>query len=48
LLAALETLQNYDVGIGVTVSFNAANHQGLDKVYLTSIDSGKFVLVPVK
>lgn len=50
LLTALENMQNYDVGIGATVSFSATEHQGLDKVYLTYFnrDKDKFELVPVK
>ena len=48
LVRALESLNNYDVGIGANVSFSPTNHQGLDKVYLTNYSKGSFVLVPVK
>ncbi|MEK7530251.1 MAG: ABC transporter substrate-binding protein [Patescibacteria group bacterium] len=48
LVGALESLKNFDVGIGVNVSFSPTNHQGLDKVYLTDFDKGTFEIVPVK
>ncbi len=48
LITALESLTNYDAGIGVNVSFSATNHQGLGKVYLTNFNNKNFVLVPVK
>ncbi len=48
LVAALESLHNYDVGIGVNVSFSHESHQGLDKVYLTDFNKGRFEIVPVK
>lgn len=48
LVQALESLQNYNVGIGASISFSPTSHQGLNKVYLTSINQDKFVLIPVK
>ncbi len=49
LVKALESIQNFDVGIGANVSFSGSSHQGLDVVYLTSINNqGKFVLISVK
>lgn len=47
-IKALESMENYDVGIGVNVSFSPTNHQGLDKVYFTSFDNDNFVIVPVR
>jgi ABC-type branched-subunit amino acid transport system substrate-binding protein len=48
LVAALESLENFDAGIGANVSFSPTSHQGLDTVYLTSFDKGQFIIVPVK
>lgn len=43
LRSVVEGIQNFDLGIGVSVSFGRNRHQGLDKVFLTTVDNGKFV-----
>jgi branched-chain amino acid transport system substrate-binding protein len=42
---AIESIQNYDLGIANTLSFSPTDHQGLERVYFTSIKEGKLVLV---
>lgn len=42
---AIESIQNYDLGIANTLSFSAKNHQGLERVYFTRIQNGKLVLI---
>jgi ABC-type branched-subunit amino acid transport system substrate-binding protein len=41
--AAAESLHDWDLGIGTPVSFAAHKHQGLDKVYYTVAEKGRFV-----
>jgi len=43
-MAALESIKDYAPGIDSVVNLSAANHAGMDKVYLTFIKEGKFVL----
>ena len=38
---AIESIQNYDLGIANTLSFSPTDHQGLEKVYYTRIHEGK-------
>jgi branched-chain amino acid transport system substrate-binding protein len=40
---ALETLKNFDLGIGATLSFGPERHQGLDSVYFTRVDGERWV-----
>ncbi|MDQ1333846.1 MAG: branched-chain amino acid transport system substrate-binding protein [Thermodesulfobacteriota bacterium] len=42
---AVETIRNYDLGIANTLSFSPTDHQGLERVYFTRIQDGKFVLI---
>jgi ABC-type branched-subunit amino acid transport system substrate-binding protein len=42
---AIESIQNYDLGIANTLSFSPGDHQGLEQVYFTQILNGKFVLI---
>ncbi len=42
---ALESIQNYDLGIANTLSFSPENHQGLERVYFTRIKNEQFVLI---
>jgi ABC-type branched-subunit amino acid transport system substrate-binding protein len=37
---ALESLQDFDLGIGAPLSFGANRHQGLDNVYFTHVENG--------
>jgi ABC-type branched-subunit amino acid transport system substrate-binding protein len=43
LRAALESLRNFDLGIGVPLEFAAQRHQGLDGVYFTRVDGDRWV-----
>ena len=40
---AVFTIQDLDLGIGETVSFNEDRRQGLDRVYYTIVENGSFV-----
>lgn len=42
---AVETIQNYDLGIANTLSFSPEDHQGLERVYFTRIENGRFVMI---
>lgn len=39
----VESIQNIDLGIDAPVSFSAYKHQGLDRVYYTTIEKDRFV-----
>lgn len=43
LTGAAESLEEVDIGIDVPVSFGKDRHQGLDKVYFTTVEDGRFV-----
>jgi branched-chain amino acid transport system substrate-binding protein len=45
LKALIETVRGYDMGISSTVSFGPERHQGLDDVYYTTVQNGRFVPV---
>ena len=40
---ALESLKNFDLGIGALLSFGGERHQGLDSVYFTRVDGERWV-----
>lgn len=40
---AMEAMDHLDIGIGTDVSFSPSRHQGLDVVYYTTVDAGRFV-----
>ena len=42
---ALESIENFSLGIGNPLNFSSQDHQGLDKVYFTQVHEGKLVLV---
>ena len=42
---AIETIENYSLGIANPLNFNAQDHQGLERVYFTQIRGGKLELV---
>jgi branched-chain amino acid transport system substrate-binding protein len=42
---AIESIENYSLGIANPLNFNAQDHQGLEKVYFTQIRGGKLELV---
>jgi branched-chain amino acid transport system substrate-binding protein len=41
--ASLESLQNLDFGVGAPLSFGPDRHQGLDRVYFTTVQGGSWV-----
>jgi ABC-type branched-subunit amino acid transport system substrate-binding protein len=41
----LESLRDYDLGIGAPLNFGANRHQGLDSVYFTHVENGRWVPV---
>jgi ABC-type branched-subunit amino acid transport system substrate-binding protein len=45
LAAAAQSLDEVDLGIDVPVRFGPGRHQGLDKVYYTTVENGAFVPV---
>src|SRR5262249_52143118 len=45
LRAALESLKNVDLGIGAPLTFGPERHQGLDSVYFTRVENGRWVPV---
>ena len=45
LRQALETLKGFDLGIGAPLTFGPERHQGLDNVYFTRVDNGRWVPV---
>ena len=42
---AIESIQNYSLGIANTLNFSATDHQGLERVYFTQIHNGGFVFI---
>lgn len=42
----VEGIKDYDLGINVPVNFGPDRHQGLDVVFLTTVDSGRLVPIP--
>ena len=40
---AVESVQDYDMGIGASVGFSEGRNQGLDKVYYTTVHERRFV-----
>ncbi|WP_319761487.1 ABC transporter substrate-binding protein [Maridesulfovibrio sp.] len=44
-IKAIESMNKYEIAPGVTVSYGAMDHQGMDKVYFTRFRNGKFELI---
>ncbi len=42
---AIESIRDYELGPGQTVSFGPENHQGMERVYFTRLEGGRFTLV---
>ncbi len=42
-IRAIESIQDLDLGIDNPLSFSATDHQGLERVYFTHLQNGKFV-----
>ena len=45
IIKSAENLKNYDIGIGVKVSFSPDNHQALNKVWISEIYNGKIRII---
>jgi hypothetical protein len=45
LRQAIESLRNLDLGIGAPLTFGAERHQGLDSVYFTRVEGGRWMPV---
>jgi branched-chain amino acid transport system substrate-binding protein len=45
LRQALESMRNLDLGIGASLTFGPERHQGLDSVYFTRVEAGRWVPV---
>ncbi len=43
LIDAIESINNLDIGIGVTISYSTNNHQAIHRIWGTQIQQGKFV-----
>lgn len=44
-IQAIESIHDYDLGPGQTVSFGPQSHQGMERVYFTRLTNGSFTLV---
>ena len=44
-IRAIESIHDYDLGIANDLSFSTFDHQGLERVYFTRIEGGRFVLI---
>ncbi|MEW6533920.1 MAG: ABC transporter substrate-binding protein [Thermodesulfobacteriota bacterium] len=44
--ATVEAIKDFDLGINVPVNFDADRHQGLDAVFITTVENGRFVPIP--
>jgi ABC-type branched-subunit amino acid transport system substrate-binding protein len=43
LIRILEEMNDTDIGIGENINFGRLDHQGLDRVYITTIENGKII-----
>jgi ABC-type branched-subunit amino acid transport system substrate-binding protein len=44
-IRAIESIRDYDLGIANALSFSPYDHQGLERVYFTRIEGGRFVRI---
>jgi ABC-type branched-subunit amino acid transport system substrate-binding protein len=44
-IKAIESMEQYNLAPGMVVSFSSTDHQGLDSVYFTRLENGRFVLI---
>ncbi|MGE4264342.1 MAG: ABC transporter substrate-binding protein [Desulfovibrio sp.] len=44
-IRAIESIHDYDLGPGQTVSFGPQSHQGMERVYFTRLTDGSFTLI---
>jgi hypothetical protein len=40
---AMESLHDWDAGLGIKLEFSPSSHQGLHKVWLTRTDQGRWI-----
>src|SRR5260370_18047310 len=45
LKKAAESIDDFDLGIDVKVSLSPRKHQGMDKVYFTTVEKDRFVRI---
>jgi ABC-type branched-subunit amino acid transport system substrate-binding protein len=45
-IRAMESLHDFDPGLGVKLEFSSTSHQGLDKVWLSQTSNGRWLPVP--
>jgi branched-chain amino acid transport system substrate-binding protein len=43
--SVVESIRDFDIGINVPVTFGPTRHQGLDAVFLTTVENGRFVSI---
>ncbi len=43
--SVVENIRDFDIGINIPVSFGPNKHQGLDVVFLTTVEDGRFVTI---
>ncbi len=43
--SVVENIRDFDIGINVPVTFGPTKHQGLDVVFLTTVENGRFVTI---
>jgi branched-chain amino acid transport system substrate-binding protein len=44
--SVVEAIENFDLGIDVPISFDVGKHQGLDRIYYTTVRDRKFIPLP--
>lgn len=44
-IRAIESISDYALAPGITVSYSASDHQGMEQVYFTRLENGRFVLI---
>lgn len=44
-ISAIESIRDYSLGLADTLAYSPDDHQGLERVYFTRLDKGRFVLV---
>ena len=42
---AVESIRDYSLGLADTLAYGPSDHQGLERVYFTKLEKGRFVLV---
>lgn len=42
---AIESINGYPIGYDITISFSPTDHQGMDRVYFTRLENGRFELI---